>query len=99
LGNNLLRGSQNRGTIYKINEDGTSYSAVKSFDNLLFGASPQGSLVQAPNGKLYGMTVQGGKTDNQNPFGNGVIFEIDPTTNLFNRVFAFDSTVTSDLTT
>ncbi|HET6226347.1 MAG TPA: choice-of-anchor tandem repeat GloVer-containing protein [Bacteroidia bacterium] len=38
------------------------------------GYSPMGELVEASNGKLYGLTTQGGTAD------KGTIFEYDPTT-------------------
>ena len=44
------------------------------------GSVPYGSLVQfSGNGKLYGMTKQGGTS------AQGVIFEFDPTTNLYTK--------------
>ena len=47
------------------------------------GSSPQGSLLQAPNGKLYGLTFRGG-TDNA-----GVLFEFDPATGSYTRKYDF----------
>ncbi len=40
------------------------------FDGLNNGSNPYGSLIEADNGKLYGMTKFGGT-------GNGVLFEYD----------------------
>lgn len=59
-------GSNNAGTIFKINEDGSNYAALYSFST---GQQPSGSLV-LENGTLYGMTAFGGA-------GNyGTIFSI-----------------------
>lgn len=44
------------------------------FIKTINGCEPQGSLVAASNGKLYGMTYLGGK------FDKGVLFEYDPLT-------------------
>lgn len=50
------------------------------------GAGPYGSLIQGSNGKLYGMTDEGGDRT------RGVIFEIDPATNIYTKLHSFDST-------
>ena len=50
------------------------------------GTGGYGSLVLAPNGKLYGMTKFGGST------GKGVIFEIDVATGSYTRKFDFGTT-------
>lgn len=54
--------------------------------NAAEGAGPYGSLIQASNGKLYGMTNEGGDRT------RGVIFEVDPATNAYTRLYSFDST-------
>jgi len=45
------------GTIFKINTSGTSYTVIRSFVNATDGSNPQGSLIQAKDGNLYGMTT------------------------------------------
>ena len=45
------------------------------------GATPQSDLLMASNGKLYGMTTNGGWGTYYN--GNGVLFEIDPQSGKF----------------
>lgn len=50
------------------------------------GANPKGSLMQASNGKLYGMTQLGGAN------GFGVIFEYDITTNTYTKKVDFTGT-------
>lgn len=49
----------------------------------LNGENPEGNLVQAPNGKLYGMARYGGVN------GNGVLFEFDLTTNTYSKKIDF----------
>jgi uncharacterized repeat protein (TIGR03803 family) len=51
------------------------------------GESPTGNLVQAPNGKLYGMTERGGANT------IGVLFEYDPATNVYSKKLDFNGTV------
>ena len=60
-------GSSGNGVIFSTNADGTGYTILQNF-NGTNGASPQGSLPQGKEGKLYGMTFSGGN------FGKGVIF-------------------------
>jgi hypothetical protein len=51
--------SNNAGTIFKMNLDGSDYSTPCIFPWPL-GWNPNGSLLKASNGKLYGMTQSGG---------------------------------------
>lgn len=49
------------------------------------GSEPAGTLVQATDGNLYGVTYQGGKSN------NGIVFEITPS-GVLTTLHAFDST-------
>jgi uncharacterized repeat protein (TIGR03803 family) len=54
-------GYSNLGTVFRIDQDGNNYAALRSFTGYGGdGASPAGGLVQATNGLLYGMTYGGG---------------------------------------
>ena len=53
------------------------------------GSQPMGALVQASNGKLYGMTEFGGIA----PANLGVLFEYDPNTNVFAKKIDFTGTL------
>jgi uncharacterized repeat protein (TIGR03803 family) len=69
------------------------YSKKIGFENYFAenGKYPNGTLVQADNGKLYGMTSQGG-VGSDTAYGsyfNGVIFEFDPVTNIYAKKFDF----------
>ena len=59
------------------------------FDSVPSGAKPCGSLIQASDGKLYGMTSQGGVNN------IGVIFRYDPVTGAFTKLVDFARTLLS----
>ncbi|NOS91003.1 MAG: hypothetical protein HOP30_03715, partial [Cyclobacteriaceae bacterium] len=78
-------GTNNQGTLFQY--EPSSNSLIKKIDfSDTNGTYPQGYLMQAGDGKLYGMTYQGG-TNNL-----GVLFQYDPSNNLFTKKFDFDST-------
>jgi uncharacterized repeat protein (TIGR03803 family) len=52
-------GSNNYGTVFGINKDGTSYQIVHSFAGR-DGAQPQAGVKQGPDGFFYGTTETGG---------------------------------------
>jgi uncharacterized repeat protein (TIGR03803 family) len=58
------------GSIFRINTNGTGYQVIHHFTKTN-GAYPKGGLVQADDGKLYGVTLEGGADD------SGTIFRID----------------------
>ncbi len=69
-----------------------TYNPVTGKDTLIHdfqyydGVSPEGSLMQASNGLLYGMTYEGGTSSN-----DGSLFCIDPKTGYDSVIFSFDS--------
>ena len=65
-----LGGAHNKGAIIKINNDGSGFQNVYSFDSIN-GSQPIGSLLLASNGLLYGTSVVGGANN------AGVIFSFD----------------------
>jgi len=71
-------GTNDKGTIFKINNDGTGFSKVHDFDGN-YGAEPYGSLIVS-NGKLWGLTYYGGSSN------WGVIFNMDTDGTNFNVV-------------
>src|SRR5215218_1359240 len=73
------------GTIFSFAPASATYTKVKDFD-VATGSFPQGSLIRATDGKLYGMTEQGGAT------GNGVVFSFDPVTSIYTKLKDFDGT-------
>lgn len=80
-------GNGENGTIFSFDPVFSIYTKLKDFDGS-DGAGPQGSLMQASNGKLYGMTYFGGSIGGTT--GNGVLFSIDPATNVYTKLLDFD---------
>src|ERR1041384_6788526 len=73
------------GTIFKMNDDGSGFQTIYSFDTLT-GMNPYGTLLQASNGKLYGMTFQGGA------HRYGSIFRFDPGDYIYTDLLDFNLT-------
>lgn len=76
-------GAANFGTIFKYNPVSNVLTKLIDFDGAVNGARPYGELVQAANGKMYGMTKEGGT----NNFG--VLFEFDPVTLFYTKRLDF----------
>src|SRR5262249_14343743 len=60
-GTTYLGGTNNFGTVFKLNIDGTGYSLMHNFGQTSGdGQGPLGALVEASDGALYGTTYSGG---------------------------------------
>ncbi|HEX5151937.1 MAG TPA: choice-of-anchor tandem repeat GloVer-containing protein [Parafilimonas sp.] len=79
-----LGGSSGVGVIFSYNPATAAYNKLKDF-NHTNGAYPFGGLIQASNGKLYGLTSGGGSS------GNGVMFSFDPATSTYTKLKDFDN--------
>lgn len=79
-------GVNSEGVIFEYNLTTNTYTKKFDFDRNSSGSYPQGSLMQASNGKLYGMTNEGGAND------WGVFFEYDPTSDIFTKKLDFNDT-------
>jgi uncharacterized repeat protein (TIGR03803 family) len=72
-----------RGTLFKVDTDGTSFTNLWSFANASDdGDTPYGDLTLY-NGKLYGMTYWGGTSN------KGVIYEIETDGSNFTVIYSF----------
>jgi len=78
-------GQSGNGTIFRINQDGTGYSTLHSF-NGADGSHPQGSLLVS-NGKILGMTFNGGQDD------VGVIFSINLDGSGYSKIHDFELSI------
>src|SRR5688500_17073739 len=72
------------GVIFSFDPSSSTYTKLKDFDNINDGY-PYGSLMLASDGKLYGMTYQGGSSA-------GVIFSFDPSSSTYTKLKDFDYT-------
>ncbi len=78
-------GTNNYGVIFSYDPVTSAYTNLKEFDGK-DGANPQGNLMQASDGRLYGMTSFGSAGN------HGVIFSFDPVTLTYTKLFAFNGT-------
>ena len=78
-------GTNDFGVIFEYDVATDTFIKILDF-NGTNGKHPTGSLMQGANGKLYGMTTQGGTND------VGVLFEYTPTTNVYMKIIDFDQT-------
>ena len=76
------------GVLFEYDPATNIYTKKFDFDGSATGVYPFGSLLEAGNGKLYGMTVYGGVN------GDGVLFEYDPATNTCAKKLDFDGSAT-----
>ncbi|MCI0541842.1 MAG: hypothetical protein L0Z50_42135 [Verrucomicrobiales bacterium] len=73
-GMTVFGGTPDQGTVYKLNKDGTDYNVLRSFTGVgTDGAQPSAnaSLIEGPDGALYGTTYYGGSAN------AGTIFKLD----------------------
>jgi uncharacterized repeat protein (TIGR03803 family) len=80
-------GANDLGAIIKVKPDGTDYQVIHSFD-FTGGASPRGNLTLGTNGKIYGMTNQGGAKS------TGVIFSLETDGTAFTKLLDFNTSTT-----
>ncbi|HNQ13809.1 MAG TPA: hypothetical protein PKM16_11435, partial [Bacteroidia bacterium] len=77
-------GAFNKGSIFKVNGDGTNFSVVHSFDSIN-GSVPRSSLCLANNGNLYGMCQFGGAHN------AGILYVFNPSNSTFSKILDFDN--------
>ncbi|MDX9932155.1 MAG: hypothetical protein RB294_06190, partial [Bacteroidales bacterium] len=79
-------GANNLGCIFSFNI--SSFAVTKLFDfDSIHGSHPNGSLIQANDGFLYGITKYGGASN------SGVLFLFDIATNTYQKKIDFDDTL------
>lgn len=72
------------GVIFGLNKSGANFEVLHHF-NGIEGKTPYGEVVQASDGRLYGMASQGGTHD------SGTIFGIDPDGTDFVKLYDFST--------
>jgi uncharacterized repeat protein (TIGR03803 family) len=83
-------GKYGAGTIFKTDSAGANHTVEHDFYKTP-GAYPEyGKMAQAPNGKLYGTTSNGGTYD------AGVLFEYDPTIGIYTVKYNFEDITTGN---
>lgn len=78
-------GQYGAGTIFKTDGSGNNFTTIRHNFQIEGEYPSRSSLVQASNGKLYGMTISGGIKN------LGVLFEYDALNNIYVKKFDFDS--------
>lgn len=73
-------GTSNKGVIFSHQLSNNSYTKLYDFDGTN-GSSPFGSVIKANDGKLYGMTLNGGLNS------MGVIYSYDLTSSTFTKIY------------
>jgi uncharacterized repeat protein (TIGR03803 family) len=76
-------GVKNHGVIFNFTVDNEEFISLFDFEGEVTGRNPHGSLMEADNGKLYGLTPFGGI------YNKGVIFEFDKSVNLYEKKHDF----------
>jgi uncharacterized repeat protein (TIGR03803 family) len=88
-GMTTVDGSAFGGTIFSYDPATLAFTKLKDLGGTN-GSGPNGSLIQASDGKLYGMTIEGGDNDEY-----GVTFSYDPADSAFTKVI--DLTIQMEL--
>jgi uncharacterized repeat protein (TIGR03803 family) len=81
-GTTFAGGTADDGVVFRYTPGGTE-SVLYSFQGGDDGGAPDGSLIQASDGDLYGMTTRGGANR------TGVVFRVSPTTGEDTTIYAF----------
>lgn len=81
-------GSGNQGVLFQYDPFTSTFTKKVEFSlaSVVNGTKPTGQLLQAADGKLYGMTILGGASN------KGVIFQYDPLTSVFTKKIDFEGT-------
>jgi uncharacterized repeat protein (TIGR03803 family) len=83
-GTTLLGGSNDQGTVFKLNQDGSAYLLLRSFTGTNGdGATPDAALTQASDSALYGTTYAGGSNK------LGTIFKLNTDGSGYSLLHAF----------
>src|SRR5687767_2843558 len=88
-GTTFYGGNKGGGTISKFIPATNNLIVAKSFESV--ASSPYfTNLIQATDGKIYGMTSSGGNNIGYGLIGYGAIFSFDPSTSTYTKLKDFD---------
>lgn len=83
-------GINDEGVLFEFDPANYAYKKLVEFDYATTGSSPEAGVMQASNGKLYGITNSGGANN------NGVIFEYDLALSKYKKLADFVDSTTGD---
>lgn len=78
-------GNNGYGTIFEYNANLDTFRIIHHIDNSYLGKSPNGTLMKASNGLVYGTVTFGGAPTNE-----GVLFKIDPANDSVTKILQFN---------
>ena len=82
-GTTQFGGARFRGTVFRLNPDGTGFQVLHAF-SCAEGCNPVGGLTAGSDGKFYGTTLSGGGASDA-----GVVFRVNPDGTAFEVLHAF----------
>jgi uncharacterized repeat protein (TIGR03803 family) len=88
-GTTIGGGLNSAGTLFEFDLTSNTYTKLIDFNQSTSGSLPTGYLIQASNGKIYGIASSGGLFSS-GFFSGGTIFEFDITTNTLTKLHDFD---------
>jgi len=77
-------GANNSGTLFQFNYTTNTYTKRADFNRNVTGGNPQGGIMKANNGKIYGLASNGGSNS------YGTLFEFDLTNDMLIAKIHFD---------
>jgi hypothetical protein len=82
-------GISDEGVIFSFNPTNNTYTKKHDFEGNSSGGRPNLPLIKASNGKIYGTALRGAPDLPNFSGGSGIIFEYDPTTNIYQKKHDF----------
>jgi uncharacterized repeat protein (TIGR03803 family) len=77
-------GTLNRGSVFRVEKNGTGFAQLKSFDCAADSCDPRAGLIEGSDGKLYGTSYAGGVSN------GGTVFSIEKNGTGFALLKSFD---------
>lgn len=87
LGVNSSGGNNNLGVLYEYNYVTNSITKKIDFNGVPNGSNPCGTILETTNGKLFGMTTDGGL------YNSGILYEYDTLTNNLSKIIDFQDSI------